>query len=353
MLIKFLQAFNGDSIWISFLENENPRNIIIDGGVGDTYQNNLGRTGELYEVIKSISDKKQHVDLLILTHFDDDHIGGLLRWLNKDKETPKLIQKVWFNSGKEIAKKLAIEENNDLSIEIKNGENNFHTSPQQGIRFEEYLSKNRLWDGKLIKQGDKIDLLGLKFKILSPNMEKLEELLKCYKKEKDYFTSGGEFDFTTPLKDFIEEESKTEFKFKEDKSVPNGSSIAFVLEYGGKKFLFLGDAHPSIVIDGLKKFDFNEKNPLKAELIKISHHGSKHNTNDELLSIIKTNNYFISSNGSKHGLPNKRTIARIIKTNPNATIHFNYKDLKKKVFQKNDFDTYKYFKISSTNEFKY
>ena len=36
MQIKFLRAFNGDSIWISLLENENPRNIIIDGGVGDT-----------------------------------------------------------------------------------------------------------------------------------------------------------------------------------------------------------------------------------------------------------------------------------------------------------------------------
>lgn len=86
MKIKFLRAFNGDSIWISFLENKNPRNIIINGGTGDTYQNNVKRTGELYDVIKSTRDKKQNTDLLILTHFDDDHIGGILRWLNQDKE---------------------------------------------------------------------------------------------------------------------------------------------------------------------------------------------------------------------------------------------------------------------------
>jgi len=355
MKIKFLQAFNGDSIWISFLENENPRNIIIDGGIGDTYQNNL-RTGELYKVIESIRDKKQYIDLLVLTHFDDDHIGGVLRWLNKDKEASKLIKKVWFNSGKEIAKELDAKENKDLSIEIevvKEGENNFDTSAKQGIEFEKHLLENQLWDGKLIRQGDEIPLWGLKFKILSPSMEKLKNLLEVYKKKEDYFTSAGEFDFTTTLKDFIEEESKPDFKFKEDKTPPNGSSIAFVMEYEDKEFLFLGDALPSVVIEGLKKFGFDKENPLKAELMKVSHHGSKHNTNSELLTIVDTNNYLISSNGSQHGLPNKRTIARIINTNPNATIHFNYEDLKKKVFQKEDFNTYKYFKISSTNEFKY
>jgi beta-lactamase superfamily II metal-dependent hydrolase len=293
MKIKFLQAFNGDSIWISFLGNESLCNIIIDGGIGDTYQDKLRRTGELYEILNSIRDKKQNIDLLVLTHFDDDHIGGILRWLNQDKEASKLIKKVWFNSGKEIAKELATGENKDLNIEIKEDKDDFFTSPKQGIKFEEYLSKNYLWDGKLIKQGDGINLGELKFKILSPDMENLKELLELYEKEKDYFTSGSDFDFTTPLKDFIEEESTPEFKFKEDKSVPNGNSIAFIMEYRDKKFLFLGDAHPSIVIEGLKKFGFDEKNPLKVELMKVSHHGSKHNTNLELLTIVKTNNYII------------------------------------------------------------
>jgi hypothetical protein len=52
-------------------------------------------------------------------------------------------------------------------------------------------------------------------------------------------------------------------------------------------------------------------------------------------------------------LPNKRTIARIIANNPNATIHFNYKELKESVFQGKDFETYENFKISSINEFEY
>lgn len=55
---------------------------------------------------------------LVLTHFDDDHINGILRWVNKDKEASSHIKKVWFNSGKEIAEKFNSEENQDLDIEI-------------------------------------------------------------------------------------------------------------------------------------------------------------------------------------------------------------------------------------------
>ena len=96
-----------------------PRNIIIDGGIGDTYENRLKRKGDLFDIIEHIRRNEQKIDLLILTHFDDDHIGGLLRWLNKDKEAPTLIKKVWFNSGKEIAKELGISRSYVSRIETK------------------------------------------------------------------------------------------------------------------------------------------------------------------------------------------------------------------------------------------
>ena len=200
MKIKFLKAFNGDSIWISFFENERPRNILIDGGIGDTYKSSSNIKGDLFKVIQKIHEDEQFIDLLILTHFDEDHIGGILRWLGKDKKASKLIKKVWFNSGKEIAKKLESDENKDLDIEISNGADDFHTSPKQGIKFEKYLRDNNLWEGKVIEQGSEYNLFGVKFKILSPNNEKLDNLLKLYEKQKDYFTGGGEYDFKISLK---------------------------------------------------------------------------------------------------------------------------------------------------------
>lgn len=350
MKIFFLHAFNGDSIWISFLENDIPRNILIDGGIGKTYKNTSTVKGDLHKVIEKIRTDEQFIDLLILTHFDDDHIGGILRWLNKDKEASSLIKKVWFNSGKEIANKFNSDENKDLDIEIVEGADDFHTSPKQGIKFENYLRDNNLWQGAIIEQGSEYDLFGLKLKILSPNNEKLDKLLKLYERQKDYFTSGDEYDFQTSLKDFIDEESLPGFKFKEDTSVANGSSIALILEYDNKSFLFLADAYPSVVIDGLNKFGYNKDNPLNVEFMKVSHHGSMYNTNKELLEIVKTDNYLISSNATKHGLPNKRTIARIINNNPHAFIYFNY-DLKDIIFSEQDWKDYPGFRSKMQNEF--
>jgi beta-lactamase superfamily II metal-dependent hydrolase len=350
MKIKFLKAFNGDSIWISFVEKAKVYNILIDGGIGDTYKNSSNVIGDLFNVIKQIREEGQFIDLLILTHFDDDHIGGILRWINKDKEASNLIKKVWFNSGKEIAKKFEREENKELNIKIIEGADDFYTSPNHGIKFEKYLRDNNLWEGEIIEQGAEYSFLSVKFKILSPNKEKLSKLLKLYEVQKDYFTSGGKNDFKILLKDFIEEENKLDFKFKEDTSVANGSSIAFIMEYENKNFLFLGDAHPSVVIEGLKMFKFDKDNQLNAELMKVSHHGSMFNTNKELLEIVKTNNYLISSNATKHGLPNKKTIARIIHNNPNAFIRFNY-DLKDRVFLKEDWTKFLYFKSNETNEY--
>ncbi|MBW4359359.1 ComEC/Rec2 family competence protein [Flavobacterium taihuense] len=352
MNIKFLKAFNGDAIWISFLENGAPCNILIDGGVGNTYRSRSNVKGDLHKVIEKIREDKQFIDLLILTHFDDDHIGGILRWLNKDKVASTLIKKVWFNSGKEIAKKFNIDENKDLDVEIIDGAEDFYSSPKQGIKFEKYLRDNNIWEGKIIEQGSEFDLLGVKFKILSPNSKTLDKLLKLYEKQKNYFTAGGENDFDTLLQDFINDENQSDFKFKEDNDVANGSSIAFIMEYDSKSFLFLGDAHPSVVIEGLKMFGFDKDNTLNTELMKVSHHGSMYNTNKELLEIVKTDNYLISTDASKHGLPNKRTIARIINNNPNAIIRFNY-DLKDRIFLKEDWNGFSFFKAMETNEFIY
>ncbi len=352
MKVKFLQAFNGDSIWISLIYNEKPHNILIDGGVGDTYKNTANVKGDLFKVIEQIKRDEQFIDLLVLTHFDDDHIGGILRWLNKDKDASKLIKKVWFNSGNEISKKFEIAKNNDLNIEIVEGANDYYTSPNQGIKFEKYLRDNNLWEGKIIDQGLEEIFFGVKFKILSPSIYKLEKLLKLYEMQKDYFTEGDEYDFKISLKDFINEESQPGFKFKEEKRVANGSSIAFIIEHENKSFLFLADAHPSVIIEGLNKFGYNKNNQLNAEFIKLSHHGSSYNTNKELLEIIKTDNYLISSNATKHGLPNKRTIARIIDNNPNAIIRFNY-DIREKIFLDEDWSDFLSFKAKVTNEFKY
>jgi hypothetical protein len=96
--------------------------------------------------------------------------------------------------------------------------------------------------------------------------------------------------------------------------------------------LLLGDAHPSTVVESLEALGYTAQNPLQIDYVKVSHHGSKANTNDDLLTLIDCNNFIISANGNHHGLPNKKTLARIIKYFPNANLMFNYPNLISQIF---------------------
>jgi len=42
--------------------------------------------GELKDAIDAIREKDEKIDLLVLTHVDDDHIGGVLKWFEKEKD---------------------------------------------------------------------------------------------------------------------------------------------------------------------------------------------------------------------------------------------------------------------------
>lgn len=57
--------------------------------------------------------------------------------------------------------------------------------------------------------------------------------------------------------------------------------------------------------------------------MKLSHHGSEYNTSSDLLGLLDSPIYIVSTDGSRHGLPNKRTIARIIKSTQ-GEVYFNY-----------------------------
>lgn len=351
MRIKFLKAFKGDSILLSFSDSKNtPLNILIDGGTGSTYfENKTRKNGSLYDVIETIKNNNQKIDLLILTHIDDDHIGGVLKWFSKDKVAYDLIDKVWFNSGKIIAKHFQSQENKELELSLEIFDDSF-TSVKQGKVFEDYIEENSIWDKKIILKGNNEEVNGAKIQILSPTNKKLEKLLNEFKKPKhNYFTSGAESDWNISLSDFIKEENLKEYKFDEDDSVPNGSSIAFILTFNEKNYVFLGDSHPTDIIESLT-VNHSKENPLIAEFLKVSHHGSCRNTNKELLEIIKTDNYIISSDGTSDNLPNKRTFARIVNENPNATIHFNYEKLPECIFTNKDRQDFPNLKINSISE---
>jgi ribonuclease BN (tRNA processing enzyme) len=352
MKIKILRAFNGDAILISFKDKENKnRNILIDGGTRGTYEYNDKRTrkpvsGNLKLSLEEIKQKGEKIDLLILTHVDNDHIDGIVKWFEEDEEAHSLIGKTWFNSGRLIAELFGEQENEEFLIPMFITEGT-DTGIKQGVLVENFIEEHSIWDRRIIKDKTELFEFDIRIRIISPSIENLEMLLEKWEEEEpDTLTAGKENDYQISLKDLIEKD-----KFREDNSVHNGSSIAFILTYESKNLLLLGDAYPSTLINGLKYFGYSAESPLKAELVKVSHHGSKANTSYELLSLIDCDKFIISTNGRSHNLPNKQCLARIISSKPNASLYFNYPDIINEIFNSQDYREFRFSALPCDEEF--
>jgi len=297
--LNILPAFNGDSILIkTYYENNKEFIILIDGGTPSTFE---------YSLKKNLKDLER-IDILVLTHIDDDHIGGLINFFKNSIIEKIEIGEIWYNQPDigfyepKLDKALiSVPQAEDWKGLIK------QKKPNAIIK--EITTENRI-----------ININGLEFIILSPTTEIKNKLYEVWLKERNKTKK-------TDLKSLIsnnkpsyskslEELSKVNFKSEKsiNNDIYNSSSISFKLKCPDISFLLLADSRPEVITDTLKELGYSITKPLEVNFVKISHHGSLNNTSQELLSLIKSNNYLISTNGgtSNHKHPSRETIARIV-----------------------------------------
>jgi hypothetical protein len=132
---------------------------------------------------------------------------------------------------------------------------------------------------------------------------------------------GRDDDLVLPIKELAQR------AFEEDDSVANGSSIGLLFEYAGHRLLLAGDAHPSVLAEGLRQLGYSPQTPLELDAFKLCHHGSRANTSPELLELLRCSRYMISTNGVRFNHPDKECLARIVWANraqPPVMFYFNY-----------------------------
>lgn len=327
LAITMLPAKEGDCLVVQYGEQHNRKYVLIDTGRAWTYKNALKQY---------IKDFNIHdFELLVITHVDRDHIDGMLK-LIKDPELNIQIKDIWFNTWDHLK---------GLKIETPDTD---ETIEEFGAKMGEQLSTeivdkgwpwNRQFNGNAVEldncPDDRIIQIGdLKLTLLSPDRQKLEQLEPHWLKEcekagivpgytvSDYVVvDDEEEEFGAIDIDLLAEES-----FKADSSTANGSSIAFILEYKNRKFLLAGDAHADLLVDSLKHMGASDDEPVKLDLFKMPHHGSKYNISKELLNLIKCDNYLVSTNGNYFKHPDNVAMARLVKYGTkDSIIGFNYK----------------------------
>ena len=345
MEIYTYQAECGDATRIRFLGSDGRyHNIFIDAGFERTFRT------VLQSDIKNIRIENEAVDLCIISHIHDDHIGGAIAYIKAISSGEEQdIVKEWFYNPPRYFQNISPTAHNKISSA---------KSVRQGDELLSYLvSRNKKHTSEVSSDLPVIDFFGLAITILSPDKKGLQDLRKKYDKVNaigyEEFTLISEaksaigYDYKKRLIDFDLND------WKEDDSIENKSSIGLLMEFQGKSFLWLADSHPSTIIESLKNLGYSESNPIICDWCKVSHHGSKGNNSTKMFSLIQCNNYILSVNGeNKHYLPSKECLARILRnpTRPKGShykLHFTYdNDILRGIFNSDESDVFKQFDFS-------
>ena len=382
MKIQLLPAENGDCILV---EHAPGHYFVIDGGYVDTARKYL------MPRLEAISGAGGTVDVMVVTHIDEDHISGIIEYMEKGARVP--VGEIWYNGYRHIqstADPLPVSEEKEPNFkhkEIAKEANPPMISPcgiKQGCTLSTWIARRKIpWnvpaEGKAMMAPMSFQVGETKVHLLSPNEKDLEKLEKFWRKDlvdkkfvdkahsQEYWDDAYEWliakeeadkkggfkqhaEDVLPMnrlaikktKDRIEE--ALEQKYERDGSVANRSSISFVLETpDGTRALLLGDAHAETIIDSLKALYGEDAAPYHFDVVKLAHHGSFNNTSPALLDLIRSDKWLVSTNSATFHHPEMATLANIVTRSTGNKIFFNYeldicKELRKEEYKKYGFE---------------
>jgi ribonuclease BN (tRNA processing enzyme) len=186
MKITMMKAGYGDCFLIETKKNDGlPYNILVDGGTGDSYDGREKNRDYFFPYLR-----ENKIDLMILTHIDDDHIKGIQRLFKdllkkKHEQLRSKIMKVIYNSPYATALYLGRPYAKPQKEEQKMNNGNISASSAQNVQ-QLLCNLDRLGDevivvdDKKIKEKRNISEQGIKITFLSPTKETLEDYYKKY-----------------------------------------------------------------------------------------------------------------------------------------------------------------------------
>ncbi|HSB78794.1 MAG TPA: hypothetical protein VLM91_08405, partial [Candidatus Methylomirabilis sp.] len=337
------RARKGDCLIVHYGSKDDPALALIDGGPGQVYGPHLKpRLAQIRKARGLGSDDSLSLDLLMVSHVDDDHIKGILELTNElvvamdaRKPLPLKVRSVWHNSFDDIIgndpEELRAAVSASFGTAALSGEPDTEglepaaamvlASVEQGFRLRDDARKLKLrinpeFDGHLVmatKSGKRIDMgKGLRLTVAGPMEPDLAALQKEHaawlkKQEKEKQTRAALASFT-------------------DTSVPNLSSIVLLAEVGKKRILLTGDARGDKILEGLEWVGLLKPGGrLHVDVLKMPHHGSDRNMEPIFFQRITADHYVFSGNG-EHGNPERDTLQMLLDQSGDAkcTIHLTY-----------------------------
>jgi|SRR5262245_268080 len=362
------RARKGDCLLLHYGTKNKPGLVMIDGGPSGVYGPHLKPRLQQIRAARGLGGNEPlDVDLLMVSHVDDDHIQGILD-LTKEllearrEHRPQFVQvaSLWHNSfdaiidhkPDELTASLksqfgpaAVSGGGEFSDDEKSEVEDHYAgsdpdaspeeeaelvsstlkvlaSIEQGFQLRvdaEALdfARNPEFDGKLIIAGSgkhAIDIgQGLTFTVAGPMKRELENLRQKHNAWLKQLKKAGK---TPPqaLAAYV------------DESVPNLSSLVLMAKVADKTMLLTGDARGDRILQGLELVGLMKKGgKIKVDLLKVPHHGSANNVDHDFFERIVAKHYVLSGDG-EHGNPERETLEMLFKArgNEDYTIHLTY-----------------------------
>jgi beta-lactamase superfamily II metal-dependent hydrolase len=228
------------------------------------------------------------IDLAICTHPDNDHMGGFFGLLDDDDI---FISEFWLIDPAEYL--------NETDIKYIRNPQSAKKAVRIAFNKPQDSSRNLINDLEdcginleSVYAGKEHDILPIK--VVAPNKEYYCEIAKNMFEEDTYEPADtSQYDEAAQVN---ERQSKSVIDEDDDTSANNQSSIVLLYEPEiDKQILFTGDTTCASLTQMLE--DFPEIKNI--DLLKVPHHGSKHNLNSVIIDTLKPKKSYISAAGTR------------------------------------------------------
>jgi hypothetical protein len=319
--VEMLPAGHGDALIVTYGTENQHHQILVDAG-----------TRFSIDAIRTrLSTRTKPFELFVVTHVDEDHIGGALEIL-ADKNLRSQVRNIWFNGYGQLVDGgniLGPREGEKLSRIIRNGY--FLWNHYPGTQSPMAEGSGRVGGPIVVPASGNVPVFdfpgGAKLFLLSPTNNRLGRMAHSWDKAvtKAGLIPGQGTDVvnrppnprrvaTKPLPidddDWLRALSSPTSR---DGSAANGSSIAFIVEYDGKRVMLAADAHGAVLVSALNRLaEQLGECPVRVDLCKLPHHGSAGNVTTEFLAAMNCQRFLVSTNGDNFGHPDHPAMARIV-----------------------------------------
>jgi len=324
--LEVLQAKKGDALLLHLGSADDPRLIVLDGGPAGVYRKSLRPRLEELRAARNPGGALE-IDLMMVSHIDDDHIHGLIDLTDKlidqqsdQQELDYRIRGLWHNAFDDV-----LGNNSDVLLETVGeiaGEASVGggaaalaglsqpaalvlASVGQGQRLRDNanalgIELNSAGEGGLIVapgDGSALDhslAVGVETLVVGPSKARLRKLQADWDKK------------------VAKQQQKAEAAAYLDKSVYNLASLVLLLRAEGKEMLLTGDARGDDILAGMAEAGLlDDEGSRHVDILKMPHHGSDRNVETDFFRDLTADHYVISGDGA-HGNPELATYEMLL-----------------------------------------